>query len=97
MRSIGLNDPRMGTADKSLNCETCGSGMVQCPGHFAHLELAKPMFHVGFLKTILCVLRCICFNCATILADENDIRFKRALKIKNNCYNNPIVYITETR
>jgi DNA-directed RNA polymerase beta' subunit len=66
----GLSDPRMGTVVKSMNCDTCSSNMVQCPGHFGHLELAKPMLNVGFIRTVLCVLRCVCFNCSAILADE---------------------------
>ncbi|GJN25505.1 hypothetical protein PR202_gb13340 [Eleusine coracana subsp. coracana] len=51
-------------------CETCMAGMADCPGHFGHLELAKPMFHIGFIKTVLSIMRCVCFNCSKILADE---------------------------
>eukprot|EP00898_Chlorokybus_atmophyticus_P000376 jgi/Chlat1/1339/Chrsp119S01776 len=79
----GLNDPRMGTLDRSLKCQTCNSGKVDCPGHFGVIELAKPMFHVGFIKTVLRVLRCVCFNCSKLLADQNDSRFRVALKIRN--------------
>ncbi|KAH9322462.1 hypothetical protein KI387_017101, partial [Taxus chinensis] len=79
----GLSDPRLGTIDRKLKCETCSAGMAECPGHFGHLELAKPMYHIGFLKTILSILRCVCFNCSRILADEDDHRFKQALKVKN--------------
>ena len=66
----GLSDPRLGTIDRKLKCETCSAGMAECPGHFGHLELAKPMYHIGFLKTILSILRCVCFNCSRILAVE---------------------------
>ncbi|KAF5935378.1 hypothetical protein HYC85_026507 [Camellia sinensis] len=47
----GLSDPRLGTIDRKMKCETCMANMAECPGHFGHLELAKPMFHIGFLKT----------------------------------------------
>lgn len=47
----GLRDPRLGTIDRHTKCETCVGSMAECPGHFGHLELAKPMFHIGFLKT----------------------------------------------
>ncbi|MED6135270.1 DNA-directed RNA polymerase II subunit rpb1 [Stylosanthes scabra] len=78
----GLSDPRLGTVDRKVRCATCTADMAECPGHFGHLELAKPMFHVGFLKTVLTVLRCVCFNCSKILARE-DKRFEEALKIRN--------------
>uniref|UniRef100_A0A0E0H9I3 DNA-directed RNA polymerase subunit n=1 Tax=Oryza nivara TaxID=4536 RepID=A0A0E0H9I3_ORYNI len=79
----GLSDPRLGTIDRKIKCETCMAGMAECPGHFGHLELAKPMFHIGFIKTVLSIMRCVCFNCSKILADEDDIKFKQALKIRN--------------
>uniref|UniRef100_K3ZN27 DNA-directed RNA polymerase subunit n=1 Tax=Setaria italica TaxID=4555 RepID=K3ZN27_SETIT len=79
----GLSDPRMGTIDRKIKCETCMAGMAECPGHFGHLELAKPMFHVGFIKTVLSIMRCVCFNCSKILADEDNNKFKQALKIRN--------------
>ena len=43
----GLMDPRMGTIDRNFKCQTCGEGMSECPGHFGHIELAKPVFHPG--------------------------------------------------
>lgn len=66
----GLSDPRLGTIDRHTKCETCAGSMAECPGHFGHLELAKPMFHIGFLKTVLSILRCVCYNCSRVLADE---------------------------
>jgi len=66
----GLSDPRLGTVDRKLKCETCMANMAECPGHFGHLELAKPMFHIGFMKTVLSIMRCVCFSCSKILVDE---------------------------
>ena len=43
----GLLDPRMGTIDRNYKCQTCGESMSECPGHFAHIELAKPVYHIG--------------------------------------------------
>jgi DNA-directed RNA polymerase II subunit RPB1 len=45
----GLLDPRMGTVDRNFKCQTCGESMTDCPGHFGHIELCKPVFHAGFL------------------------------------------------
>ncbi|KAK7395062.1 hypothetical protein VNO78_15604 [Psophocarpus tetragonolobus] len=79
----GLSDPRLGTIDRKLKCETCTASLAECPGHFGHLELAKPMFHFGFLKTVLTIMRCVCFNCSKLLADKNDLKFNQALRISN--------------
>ncbi|KAB1201777.1 DNA-directed RNA polymerase II subunit 1 [Morella rubra] len=70
----GLSDPRLGTIDRKMKCETCTANMAECPGHFGHLELAKPMFHIGFLKTVLSIMRSVCFNCSKILADEEVLK-----------------------
>jgi DNA-directed RNA polymerase II subunit RPB1 len=82
-KPAGLSDPHLGTIDRKTKCETCAANMAECPGHFGHLELAKPMFHIGFMKTVLSIMRCVCFNCSKVLADEDEHKFKQALKIKN--------------
>jgi DNA-directed RNA polymerase II subunit RPB1 len=46
----GLMDPRMGTIDRNFKCQTCGEGMSECPGHFGHIELARPVFHPGIIQ-----------------------------------------------
>ena len=43
----GLMDARMGTVDRNLRCLTCDGNMNECPGHFGHIELAKPVYHYG--------------------------------------------------
>lgn len=42
-------DPRMGTNDRAVKCITCSENMTDCTGHFGHIELVKPMFHIGSL------------------------------------------------
>ena len=58
-KSKGLSDPRLGTLDRSMKCLTDGANAMDCPGYFGHLELAKPVYHVGFMTVILKVLRCV--------------------------------------
>ncbi|KAK8964442.1 DNA-directed RNA polymerase II subunit RPB1 [Platanthera guangdongensis] len=53
-----------------MKWETCMANMAECSGHFRHLELDKPMFHIGFLEMVLAIMRCVCFNCSKILANE---------------------------
>lgn len=45
-------DPRLGTVDRNFKCQTCGEGMAECPGHFGHIELARPVFHIGMSDRI---------------------------------------------
>ena len=65
----GLMDPRLGTVDRNFKCQTCGEGMAECPGHFGHIELARPVFHIGFLVKVKKILECICVNCGKLKAD----------------------------
>jgi len=66
----GLMDPRMGTIDRNFKCQTCGEGMSECPGHFGHIELARPVFHIGFLIKIKKILECICVQCGRLKIDS---------------------------
>lgn len=65
----GLMDGRLGAIDRDLLCKTCGMGPEECPGHFGHLELTKPMFHISFMNTTIKCMRCVCFGCSAILGD----------------------------
>ncbi|CAJ0585840.1 unnamed protein product, partial [Mesorhabditis spiculigera] len=76
----GLMDPRQGVIDRKGNCMTCTGDLAHCPGHFGHLELAKPVFHIGFMTKSLKVLRCVCFYCSRLLLDKENQRVKEILK-----------------
>ena len=68
----GVNDPRLGDLhDKSD------------PGYFGHIELARPVYHYGFLDVTLKALRCVCFHCSRITMEEGEYKFSRAKMIKN--------------
>mmetsp|Transcript_21791 Transcript_21791/g.51688 ORF Transcript_21791/g.51688 Transcript_21791/m.51688 type:complete len:1361 (+) Transcript_21791:193-4275(+) len=69
----GLCDLRMGTLDRQWICETCHCEN-DCPGHFGHLELCRPVYHIGFLNTVQKLLRAVCCNCSRLLAPEDDDR-----------------------
>ncbi|RXK41196.1 DNA-directed RNA polymerase II subunit RPB1 [Tremella mesenterica] len=68
----GLMDPRMGTIDRNFKCQTCLEGMAECPGHFGHIELARPVFHGGFMVKVKKILECICFSCGKLRVDVRD-------------------------
>ncbi|GAK66175.1 beta and beta-prime subunits of DNA dependent RNA-polymerase [Moesziomyces antarcticus] len=65
----GLSDPRLGTLDRNYKCQTCGEGHQECPGHFGHIDLAKPVFHIGYLGKVKKILECVCFHCGKLKAD----------------------------
>ncbi|KAI9348768.1 DNA-directed RNA polymerase II largest subunit [Zopfochytrium polystomum] len=79
----GLLDARMGTVDRNFKCQTCGENMTDCPGHFGHIELAKPVYHPGFIKKIKKILECICINCGKLKVDLSNDRLKRAQRIRD--------------
>ncbi|CRG99773.1 DNA-directed RNA polymerase II subunit RPB1, putative [Plasmodium relictum] len=83
-REGGLNDIRMGTIDYKTLCGTCNMNVKYCPGHFGHIQLAKPMYHYGFMNVVLNVLRCVCYHCGRLLCNMNNSKVKYIEKIKVN-------------
>ncbi|MHA2379982.1 MAG: DNA-directed RNA polymerase subunit A' [Candidatus Thorarchaeota archaeon] len=69
----GIMDPRLGVIDPGQRCRTCGNRVGNCPGHFGHIELARPIMHEGYAKVIHKVLRSICRECNRILLTEEEI------------------------
>jgi DNA-directed RNA polymerase II subunit RPB1 len=80
----GLMDPRQGVLDRHLRCKTCAGNVKECPGHFAHLEMHKPVFHVGFLNKTQKVLRSVCFYCSKLLMDRDSPQVKEAISKSRN-------------
>jgi len=72
----GLMDPRQGAVDRTSRCQTCAGNMTECPGHFGHIDLAKPVFHPGFLTKTMKVLRCVCFYCSKLLVTPTNPKIK---------------------
>ena len=75
----GLMDPRQGVIDRNLRCQTCNGNMAQCPGHIGHIELGKPVFHIGFIKKIIKLLRCVCFYCSKLLVSSTNSKLKEII------------------
>ena len=77
----GLFDPRMGVLEPGLLCPTDGLDNMQTPGYFGHIELAKPVFYIQYLGTILKVLRCVCFKCSKLLINKE--KYSQTLEMSN--------------
>ncbi|KAI6356945.1 hypothetical protein MCOR25_007789 [Pyricularia grisea] len=83
-REGGLNDPLLGTTDRQYKCKTCNNDMNNCPGHFGHIELAKPVYHPGFINKTKKILEMVCHQCSKLLCDENnDEQFAQALRLRD--------------
>ena len=78
----GLIDQRMGVTSNELECTTCGLGTNYCVGHFGHMELAEPVFHMGFYDYVISILRCVCIKCSKILIYKNEQEVMDMLKNK---------------
>jgi DNA-directed RNA polymerase subunit A' len=59
----GLVDSRLGVVDPGLRCKTCGGRVRECPGHFGHIDLVRPVIHVEFAKSIYEVMKSSCPHC----------------------------------
>ena len=72
----GLFDPRMGVIDHNKLCVTCHQKNTFCPGHFGHINLERPVFHVHFFDTVKKLLKCVCFRCSKLLVDPTSDEVK---------------------
>ena len=75
----GLFDPRMGVLEPGMICPTDGLDYMNTPGYFGHIELARPVFYIQYLGTIVKLLRCVCFKCSKLLINKE--KYKQALKL----------------
>lgn len=64
-----INDPRMGNMFDSEH-----------PGYFGHIELVRPVYHIGFLKIVIDVLRCVSYYTSALLVDKNTLNLKKGKK-----------------
>ena len=84
----GVMDPRQGVVDKSSRCLTCNGKMNECPGHFGHINLAKPVFYGHYLPHVRSILRCICLSCSKPYINPNSKHLKDIMnKTRNNLKN----------
>ena len=76
----GIFDPRMGVTDMGKVCKTCGQRNINCPGHFGHVELARPVYNYHFVQTLIKILKCVCFRCSKLLVDKDNVIIQDILK-----------------
>ena len=62
-----------------LKCKTCGQKFGDCPGHFGHIELARPVIHVGHAKDVYKTLKAVCRDCGKLKLDASQGKFSKAI------------------
>jgi DNA-directed RNA polymerase beta' subunit len=70
----GLFDPRMGVLETNRTCSTCQQKNLFCPGHFGHINLARPIYHPMFFDTVRKLLKCVCFRCSRPLVSSRSTK-----------------------
>lgn len=70
----GLMDPRLGVIDPGIRCKTCGGRLGECQGHFGHIDLTRPVIHVGYAKEIYLLLRATCRACGRLLIPDDELK-----------------------
>ncbi len=82
----GPIDFKLGVNQKNIICPTCEKKIENCSGHFGFIRLNLPIFHIGFFKYIIDILKIICKHCSRVLLNEEDR--KKYKKILNKKLNN---------
>jgi len=67
-----LYDGSMGAITRGIKCLTCKLDTIKDPGHFGIINLSTNIINVIFIKHVIAVLRCICFQCCTFLINDED-------------------------
>ena len=65
----------MGVSDPGLICPTDGLNYMHTPGYFGHINLARPIFYIQYLNTILKILRCVCIKCSKLLISKTKYKY----------------------
>jgi DNA-directed RNA polymerase II subunit RPB1 len=60
----GVFDARFGVIENGKVCPTCKQTNQSCPGHFGHIELARPVYLYQFFDTVEKLCNMICLNCS---------------------------------
>ena len=43
---------------------------INCPGHFGHIELPKPVYNLQFEDWIVKIMKCVCIKCSKLLVNK---------------------------
>ena len=66
--------------DPLFICNTCEQRMDKCPGHFGHIELAKPVYYIQFFNTVRKILQITCVECSSLLINKSNQKIINIIK-----------------
>jgi DNA-directed RNA polymerase II subunit RPB1 len=66
----GVMSLLMGSVSRKMRCATCENDLLVCPGHFGHIKLTEPVYHVGYVKKIVKTLRTFCYWCSRFFRES---------------------------
>jgi len=71
--SGGVFDSRFGVIENGKVCPTCKQTNLLCPGHFGHIQLARPVYLYQFLEQIQKILQIVCLNCSNPYMPDEEL------------------------
>jgi DNA-directed RNA polymerase II subunit RPB1 len=66
-------DQRFGAVNNGEVCKTCKQTNLHCPGHFGHIQLARPVYLYQFLDTVQKILQVVCISCSNPYLPEEEL------------------------
>ena len=69
----GVFDARFGVIENGKVCPTCKQTNQSCPGHFGHIDLARPVYLYQFFDTIEKLSNLLCLNCSKTIMPIEEI------------------------
>jgi DNA-directed RNA polymerase II subunit RPB1 len=69
----GVFDSRFGVIENGKVCPTCKQTNQFCPGHFGHIQLARPVYLYQFFDTTEKLCNLICLACSKPLIDDETL------------------------
>jgi DNA-directed RNA polymerase II subunit RPB1 len=69
----GVFDTRFGVIENGKECPTCKQTNQFCPGHFGHIQLARPVYLYQFFDTTERLCNLICLGCSKPLLDDDNL------------------------
>ncbi|XP_020588466.1 DNA-directed RNA polymerase I subunit 1-like [Phalaenopsis equestris] len=70
----GLYDPALGPVKDLDTCKSCGQQILHCPGHYGHIELARPIYNPLLFRSLKYLLQIACFYCHNFRMGHEKVR-----------------------
>ena len=98
MLSGSQSSPTIGVRSCSLEVQqdqpllACARALIEKASGAGHIKLWLPVFHIGYWKSMLSTLQCICKSCSSILLPEEE--FKTYLRrMRSVCFPLSVVLV----